>query len=78
MLESPESGSVVFRTRSTQEAELVKGILELYGIPVLVDSDISPGLYPIGEVRLFVPTAAQDEAELILAGHRSTVGLVDA
>jgi hypothetical protein len=78
MIASPEAGSVVFRTRSTQEAELVKGIFEMYGIPVLLDSDISPGLYPIGEMRLLVPSAAEDEAQRILAGHRSTAGLLDA
>lgn len=77
MSSEPEFDSVVFRTWSTQEAELVKGILELYGIPVRLDSDIAPMLYPIGELRLLVPGAAEDEAHTILAGHLSTAGLVD-
>ncbi len=74
---------IVYRTWNDQEAQLIKGILELYGIPVLLDTDISHSLYPftvdgLGETRVLVPVAAQDEAETILAGHLSRAGRVDA
>lgn len=69
--------SVVFRTWSDQEAELIKGILELYGIPVRLQTDIAHMLYPFGETRVLVPSAAEEEAQSILAGHRSRTGLLD-
>lgn len=66
---------VIYRTWNDQEALLVKGILELYGIPVRLETDISHALYPftvdgLGETRVAVPTAAGAEACSILAGHR--------
>jgi hypothetical protein len=74
---------VVYRTWNDQEAQLVKGILELYGIPVRLATDISHALYPftldgLGETRILVPIAAEDDAQSILAGHRSTTGRIDA
>ena len=74
---------IVFRTWSDLEAQLVKGILELYGIPVGLSTDISHMLYPftldgLGETRVMVPLEAEGEAQSILAGHRSTTGRIDA
>jgi len=74
---------IVYRTWSDLEAQLIKGILELYGIPVRLVTDISHTLYPftvdgLGETRILVPLAAEDEAQVILAGHRSRTRHLDA
>ena len=74
---------IVYRTWSDLEAQLVKGILELYGIPVGLSTDISHALYPftvdgLGETRILVPLEAEGEAQVILAGHRSVTGRLDA
>lgn len=73
---------IVYRTWSDLEAQLVKGILELYGIPVSLSTDISHTLYPftvdgLGETRVLVPLEAEGEAQSILAGHRSATGRID-
>jgi hypothetical protein len=70
------TSAIIFRTWSDQEAQIVKGILELYGIPVCLDTDLSHALYPLsidglGEIRVLVPGAAGDEARAILDGYRS-------
>jgi hypothetical protein len=75
--------AVVYRTWSDLEAQLIKGILELYGIPVSLATDISHTLYPftldgLGETRILVPLEAEGEAHTILAGHRSETGRIDA
>ena len=75
--------TVVYRTWSDLEAQLIKGILELYGIPVSLATDISHTLYPftldgLGETRILVPLEAEREAQTILDGHRSRTGRLDA
>ena len=75
--------AIIYRTWSDLEAQLIKGILEEYGIPVSLATDISHTLYPftvngLGETRILVPREAEDEAQDILAGHRSRTGLIDA
>jgi Putative prokaryotic signal transducing protein len=70
------SSAVVFRTWSDQEAQIVKGILELYGIPVCLETDLSHALYPLtldglGEIRVLVPNEAGEEAQTILDGYRA-------
>ena len=57
--------------------ELVRGLLESYGIPCQVSSQITHTLYPLtveglGEIRLSVPTEAVEEARQILEEHRTT------
>lgn len=75
--------AIVCRTWSDLEAQLIKGILELYGIPVSLETDISHTLYPftvdgLGETRILVPLEAEGEAHSILAGYRSRARGVDA
>lgn len=67
---------VIFRTWDDTEAELIRGLLESYGIPCSVISDITHSVYPLtvdglGEIRLSVPEEAADEAERILREHRA-------
>ena len=75
--------SIVYRTWSDLEAQLIKGILEEYGIPVSLATDISHMLYPftlngLGETRILVPLEAEEEAQDILAGYQSQSGRIDA
>lgn len=67
---------VIFRTWDDTEAEMIRGLLESYGIPCSVISDITHSVYPLtmdglGEIRLSVPEEAADEAERILREHRA-------
>jgi hypothetical protein len=83
MSEDERVSVIVYRTWSDLEAQLVKGILELYGIPVGLSTDISHMLYPftldgLGETRVLVPLEAVVEARTILEGHRSVTGRLDA
>ena len=77
------TSAVVFRTWSDQEAQIVKGLLEIYGIPVCLDTDLSHSLYPLsvdglGEIRILVPGAASEEALAILAGYQARSNPPDA
>jgi len=65
---------VIFRTWDDTEAELIRGLLESYGIPCSVISDITHSVVPVtvdglGEIRLSVPEEAAEEAERILREH---------
>ena len=67
---------VILKTWDDTEADLIRGLLESYGIPCGVISDITHALYPLtvnglGEIRLSVPAEAAEEAERILAEHRA-------
>ncbi|PYQ11921.1 MAG: hypothetical protein DMH00_07165 [Acidobacteria bacterium] len=69
--------TVIFHSWDDNEAELVRGLLESYGIPCQVSSQITHTLYPLtvdglGEIRLSVPTEAVEEARQILEEHRTT------
>ena len=67
---------VILRTWDDTEAELIRGLLESYGIPCSVISDITHSVVPLtvnglGEIRLSVPEEAAEEAERILREHRA-------
>jgi hypothetical protein len=67
---------VILKTWDDTEAELVRGLLESYGIPCSVISDITHSVVPLtvdglGEIRLSVPEEAVEEAERILSEHRA-------
>lgn len=66
---------VIFKTWNDTEAELVRGILESYGIPCQLSSEIPHAVVPLtvdglGEIRLAVPSEAAEEARRILEEHR--------
>jgi hypothetical protein len=66
---------MIGRTWSDSEAELLRGLLESYGIPCQIISDIPHAVIPLsvdglGEIRLFVPREAAEEAERIIEDHR--------
>jgi ribonuclease-3 len=64
--------AVVFRTTSSVEAEVVKGLLEAHGIPVLVQSDMPRTPFPMSlhELRLAVQPDAADRARRLIESHR--------
>ena len=67
---------VICQTWNDSEAELVRGILESYGIPCRIRSDIPHQVYPftvdgLGEIRLEIPAEAAEEARRILQEHLS-------
>jgi ribonuclease-3 len=63
---------VVFRTTSSIEAEVVKGLLEAHGIAALVQSDMPIGPFPtsLHELRLSVNAPAADRARRLIESHR--------
>ena len=69
---------VVFRTASEIEARVVRGLLETHGIASLVSSDLSRSVFPLaveglGDIKISVHAEAADEAERIIASHRTEV-----
>ncbi len=63
---------VVFRTTSPVEAEVVKGLIEAHGIPVLVQSDMPRTPFPMSlhELRLAVTADSADRARRLIDSHR--------
>jgi ribonuclease-3 len=67
---------VVFRTQSDVEASIVRGLLEANGVPSILSSTVSHSLFPLtinglGEVRISVRAEQADEAQRIIADHRT-------
>jgi hypothetical protein len=69
------AGKLLMRTWSDGEAAMIRQLLETYGIPCQVVSDVSHCVLPfsldgLGEVRILVPAGRIQEARTILAEHR--------
>jgi ribonuclease-3 len=64
--------AVVFRTTSSVEAEVVKGLLESHGIAVLVESHLPRTPFPLSlhEMRLSVNAESADRARRLIESHR--------
>ena len=65
---------VISRLHNEGEANVVRTLLESYGIPVSVGSDITHSVYPLtvdglGEIRLSIPEEFEEEARRILEAH---------
>jgi ribonuclease III len=63
---------VVFRTTSSVEAEVVKGLLEAHGIPTFVHSNMPRTSFPMSlhEVRLTVAPSSAERARRLIESHR--------
>jgi ribonuclease-3 len=63
---------IVFRTTSSIEAEVVKGLLEAHGITGLVQSDMPRTPFPMSlhELRLSVTADSADRARRLIESHR--------
>jgi ribonuclease-3 len=71
--------TIIFRTHSLVEANIVRGLLETHGIQSLVSSDALQAVFPLaisgpGEVRLAVLASEAHDASRIIAEHRAEVG----
>jgi ribonuclease-3 len=62
----------VFRTTSSVEAEVVKGLLEAHGIPTFVHSNMPRTSFPMSlhEVRLTVAPSNAERARRLIESHR--------
>lgn len=74
-MSAPEEVVLLMRTWNDGEAEIVRNLLESYGIPCQVVSDITHSVLPLsidglGEITIFVPRSAFEEASDLLAQHR--------
>ena len=63
----------IFRSHSSIEAEVVRGLLDAHGIDAIVSSALSPSVFPVRfgqtEFRVSVPGLAAQKAREIIAGH---------
>jgi ribonuclease-3 len=68
--------TVIFRTPSQIEADVVRGLLETHGIQTIVSSDMSRTPFPlaVNELRIAVHEEEADRATRIIASHREESG----
>ena len=68
--------TVIFRTPSQIEADVVRGLLETHGIATIVSSDMSRTPFPlaVNELRIAVHPEEADRAKRIIASHREETG----
>ncbi|MBW8895254.1 MAG: ribonuclease III [Acidobacteria bacterium] len=68
--------TVIFRTPSQIEADVVRGLLETHGIQTIVSSDMSRTPFPlaVNELRIAVHDEEADRAMRIIASHREETG----
>jgi ribonuclease-3 len=68
--------SVIFRTPSQIEADVVRGLLETHGIQTIVSSDMSRTPFPlaVNELRIAVHEEEAERATQIIASHREESG----
>ena len=68
--------TVIFRTPSQIEADVIKGLLETHGIIALITSDLSRTSFPfsMNELRLSVNEDEAERAKQIIDSHRDEVG----
>lgn len=76
---SPSELTVIFRTHSEIEANVVAALLDSHGIETLRTSGPTPGLFqfkvnPLGETRISVREEDAAEAVRIIDSHREQVG----
>ncbi|MCJ7764046.1 MAG: DUF2007 domain-containing protein [Dehalococcoidales bacterium] len=61
----------VYKAKGELEAQVIKGLLESYGIPCLFQSHTASSVHTfaingLGEVRIMVPEKAADEAKKLI------------
>ena len=68
--------TVIFRTPSQIEADVVRGLLETHGIRTIVSSDMSRTPFPlaVNELRIAVHDEEADRASRIIASHHEESG----
>ena len=68
--------SIITTVWNDSEANLVRSLLESYGIPATVSSDVPHSVYPLtvdglGEIRISVAEDDREEAVRILQAHQA-------
>ena len=65
--------TIVFRTRSQIEADVVRGLLESHGVAAMISSDLSSTPFPLSVSEIQVQVAADDaeHAERIIEKLRN-------
>ena len=63
----------VYQSASDMEAQVIKGLLESYGIPCLLKSKVAPSAHmfavgSLGEVRVMVRDSMAEEARELIRG----------
>jgi ribonuclease-3 len=71
--------TVIFRTQSDIEANVVEALLDSHGVETLRTAGPTPGLFPfslnpLGETQISVRTADASEALRIIESHREQMG----
>jgi ribonuclease III len=68
--------TVIFRTPSQIEADVVRGLLETHGIRTIVSSDMSRTPFPlaVNELRIAVHEEEAERATRVIASHREDTG----
>jgi ribonuclease III len=68
--------TVILRTPSAIEADVIKGLLETHGIATLITSDLSRTAFPfaLNELRVTVNEEDAERARQIIDSHRDEVG----
>lgn len=71
--------TVIFRTRSEIEANIVQGLLESHGVDSVRTAGAPPGMFPftvstLGETRVSVRAEEAETAMRIIEAHREQVG----
>ena len=64
----------VYRAAGEMEAQVIKGLLESYGIPCLLKGDAARTIYGftvdgLGEVRIMVQESMAEEARRLIKGE---------
>ena len=72
-MNSSEDLVEVYRAAGEAEAQIIKGLLESYGIPSLLKSTASPSVHAfaidgLGEVRIMVWKSVEDKARELIRG----------
>ncbi|MBI1872322.1 MAG: ribonuclease III [Acidobacteria bacterium] len=72
------SPTVIFRTHSDIEANIVRGLLQAHGIWSILASDVPHSIFPLsvdglGEVRISVHPDEAEEATRIIEAHRTDI-----
>jgi ribonuclease-3 len=64
--------TIVFRTPSPIEADIVRGLLESHGIPAMISADISRTPFPlsVNELRVTVNAENAEQAQQLINSHR--------
>src|SRR5512134_3554960 len=69
----PDEFPEIFRSHSSIEAEVVRGLLDAHGIPATVAAGLSRPLFPLrfghAEFRILVAEPLAARAREIIAGH---------